>query len=389
MASATSSRARRSIEPAANLQAALGTALAQQPVPLLVLRLPEFERIAWRDGKRAARSLERKTVAAFNESVAPMLRRGDRCGHDPGSDVFAIAMSASTRGSRAVSPVGIRAVLERVAAAIALRCRLRVETGWVILARSGAPIDLQREFAIALERGARERERYEFFSVIAHELRTPLTSIRGYLETLLDEEPDGRTARRFLETARAEALRMGRLLDGMFEFSLLDLSSTALAGQSCRLDRQAVRACEVVALAARGRGIAVQRAVLRATVVALDADACLQLLVNLLENAVKYGREGGCVRISVQRQGSHAVVSVDDDGAGIAPSERESIFALRVRGSTSGSRPGTGIGLAIVKLIAERAGGCVQVLDSPLGGARFEAVLPLRQEKEESAACAS
>ncbi len=108
-----------------------------------------------------------------------------------------------------------------------------VENGWTLLVR--ATNDLNGDIAAALERGARDRERYEFFSAIGHELRTPLTSIRGYLETLLDEETDGQNRSRFLETARREALRMGRLLDGMFEFSLFDLSVDTLAMQQCDL----------------------------------------------------------------------------------------------------------------------------------------------------------
>lgn len=355
--------------------------LAYRPIPLLVLRLPEFERIAWRDGKRAAQRLERLTITAFVESARTMLRTGDRAAHDPGSDVFVIVMTAPSRESRTPTAVDSRAVLERVAAAISLRSGLRVETGWSMVTRLDPHEGLQRDIAIALERGARERERYEFFSAIGHELRTPLTSIRGYLETLLDDETDPATARRFLETARREALRMGRLLEGMFEFSLLDLSSGAPAGQSCDLRSQLLQACEVVRPLAQARGMAVECAANLAAPVAVDPDACLQMLVNLLDNAIKYGRDGGTVRISAAEESrGEAIVRVDDDGPGIAPQERESIFGLRVRGASSAARPGTGIGLAIVKMIAERAGGAIRVTESPLGGARFEAVLPVKQE---------
>lgn len=387
MASATSSRARKRLEPLAALLGGICAAVECGPVPLLVLRLPEFERIAWRDGKRAAQRLERLTVAAFLESARGVLRTGDGAGHDPGSDVFAIVLTAPSRERRAPSPVDIRAVLERVAAAISLRSQLRVETGWTMLTRVDPQAGLGHDVGLALERGARERERYEFFSAIGHELRTPLTSIRGYLETLLEEDVDRATARRFLETARREALRMGRLLEGMFEFSLLDLSGEALAGRSCDLRDQLIQACEVVRPLAASRGVNVECAARFDARVAIDADACLQLLVNLLDNAVKYGREGGVVRVEAVPQGGDAIVRVDDDGPGIAPQERDSIFGLRVRGAGGASRPGTGIGLAIVKMIAERAGGGIRVGDSPLGGARFEAAIPRKPDpsrKQES-----
>lgn len=306
-----------------------------------------------------------------------LLRRGDIAAHDRASDIFAIAMTARSRERRAPLPADVRAVLERVAAAIAMRCDLRVETGWAMLSRIDERSDLCAEIAQALERGARERERYEFFSAIGHELRTPLTSIRGYLETLIDEDVDPATARRFMETARREALRMARLLDGMFEFSLLDLSGGSPAPQACDVGAQLLQACDVVAPLAAQRGIRIEPAAAPGVRVALDADACLQMLVNLLDNAIKYGRENGVVCASVRKCETGAIVSVDDDGPGIASDERESIFALRVRGATAGARPGTGIGLAIVKTIAERAGGRIAVMQSPQGGARFEATLPL------------
>jgi two-component system sensor histidine kinase BaeS len=187
---------------------------------------------------------------------------------------------------------------------------------------------------------------------------------------------DRDTAARFLRTARREALRMGRLVDGMFEFSLLDLSAGALLGRHCRLGEQIDAAFDVVGPGAAARSVAVRRANRDDATVALDPDACLQILVNLIDNAAKYGREGGIVAVSVEVRGDDAVIVVDDDGPGIAACNRDSIFGLRVRGPQSGSRPGTGIGLAIVKMIVERSGGQIRVLDSPLGGARFEALLP-------------
>jgi two-component system phosphate regulon sensor histidine kinase PhoR len=277
-------------------------------------------------------------------------------------------------------------VLERAAAERTVRSQLPVESGWSTVVRLSARSDLTAEIAVALERGARQRERYEFFSTVGHELRTPLASICGYLETLLDEDLDAPTSRRFLSTARREALRMARLLDGVFEFSLLDLSSDPPASQSCDVLLQLGQACEVLRPAAQARAIAIEIAPSLAAPAAIDPDACQQLLLNLLDNAVKYGRHGGVVRASVCRRGRDVIVAVDDDGPGIAELERDSIFNLRVRGSNAGTRPGTGIGLAIVKLIAERAGGAVRVTRSPLGGARFEAAL---RAKEDSGATAS
>jgi signal transduction histidine kinase len=381
MASATNSRAPKTTPNLDALADPVAHAVQAAPVPLLVLRLPQFERIAWREGKRAAQRLERKTTVAFLNACRRVLRTGDLTGHDAGSDVFVIAMTAPSREARIPSSIDCRSALERVAAEMSCTVDMRVETGWTLLRRFDLAAGLGHEIELALERGARDRERYEFFAAIGHELRTPLTSIRGYLETLLDDGVDAATARRFLDTARREALRMGRLLEGMFEFSLLDLSADALLGRGCPLAQQIDMACEVVRPLAERRAIRVERGRCEELAVCIEADACLQLLVNLLDNAIKYGRDGGRVAISLRVYGEDAVLYVDDDGPGIAPAERESIFALRARGSQTGGRPGTGIGLAIVKMIAERCGGTICVGESPLGGARFEVTLPLQDNR--------
>ncbi len=378
MASGTSSRAHKRPARLRTLLAPVARACSHVAVPLLVLRLPQFERIAWRQGKRAAQRLERATTTAFVDTCERALRTGDLIAHDTGSDVFAIVMASPSRKLRIPSSVDCRSVLERVAAAMSLYGDTPVETGWTLLREFDAASGFAREIERALERGARERERYEFFAAIAHELRTPLTSIRGYLETLLEPQVDRATARRFLETARREALRMGRLLDGMFEFSLLDLSAQAVFGRSCEISGQIDLACEVVRPLAQQRGVALSAGARQDVFACIEPDACLQLLVNLLDNAIKYGREGGTVRIAAIVERDAVAVLVDDDGPGIAAAERESVFGLRVRGAQASSRPGTGIGLAIVKMIAERAGGAISVAESPMGGARFRAELPLR-----------
>jgi two-component system, OmpR family, phosphate regulon sensor histidine kinase PhoR len=206
-------------------------------------------------------------------------------------------------------------------------------------------------------------------ATVGHELRTPLTSIRGYIETLLEGEFDAPTARRFLETARRETLRLGRLVDGMLEFSMLDLSATA-SQAICNVVEQIRATVDLVAPMAAARRITIVCNVPPSAPARVDGDACVHALANLVENAVKYGRAGGTVHVSCHRGKHFVAIAVEDDGCGVAPGARETIFELGVRGDSS-ELPGNGIGLAVVKAIAERACGDVRVEPSSLGGARF------------------
>jgi two-component system phosphate regulon sensor histidine kinase PhoR len=206
-------------------------------------------------------------------------------------------------------------------------------------------------------------------ATIGHELRTPLSSIRGYIETLLEQEFDPITARRFLETARRETLRLGRLVDGMLEFSLLDLSSgTHLA--VCNVVEQIRATIDMLAPMAAERRVTLRAELPEAALARVDADACVHAVANLIDNAVKHGSEGGTVIVACACAAPFVAIAIEDDGCGVAPETRESIFALGVRG-TRAPRSSSGIGLAVVKAIAERAGGSVYVESSRLGGARF------------------
>jgi signal transduction histidine kinase len=337
------------------LSAAIVVALARHgTVPLLVLRLPELEQLAWQRGVRVARRLEREVAAAFAEAARRIVRAEDAIAHDARSDVFAIALLDAAREPRLIGPADCRITVERVSLQIAKRIGRRLETGWWAIDRTAYARGLSRAIALALERGARERERYEFLAALGHELRTPLASIRGYIESLLDGGGDGPSARRYLETARREALRMGRMVEGMLEFSLLDLSPPALAASSCDISLQISAAVDALAPLALARGIALVRSNVERQVVRIDADACMHALLNLVDNAITHGREMGRVVVSCVCANATVEIAVDDDGAGpCAPSRR-----------------GHGVGLTIARTIAERAGGAIRLERSRLGGTR-------------------
>ena len=356
-------RGRRIYALAALVPRLLGAIDAGGNVPLLVLRLPV-----------AARRLERETVEAFACAAKRIVRQGDRLAHEPGSDWFAIAMFTPARDGNTALTLDARSVLERIAATMSLVTGRRMETGWWPIATRADVESFEGTIERALERGARERERYEFLATVGHELRTPLTSIRGYIETLLDNDLDTATSRRFLEVARNEALRLGRLVDGMLEFSLLDLSPAPNGVTDLAAAAQA--AIEALGPVAHDAGMTLEARKDGETTARIGGDACMHVLLNVIENAVKYGNRGGHIRISVERRDPFVHAIVDDDGPGVAPSERECIFDNRTRGGASDATRGAGIGLCIVRTIVERAGGAVSADDSPLGGARFLIRLP-------------
>lgn len=344
-------------------------------IPMLLLRLPEFAEIAWRDGKRAAQRIERMTVRAFAIAAERVMREGDLLAHQEGSDWFAVAMLSPARAGTSFGALDARAALERIAATMSFETGRRMELGWWPLEACSDIDEFARTREKALERGARERERYEFLATVGHELRTPLTSIRGYIETLLDEDVDRETSRTFLETTRREALRLTRLVDGMLEFSLLEAGAMPRREVTELTDAIRAAADSLLPVAKESR-VQLHVDVRDRAQARIDSDGCMHALVNIVENAIKYSPPGGRVRIAIVRQDPYVCALVDDEGLGIPHEDRERIFEYGHRGTVPQGIRGKGVGLAIVRAIVERAGGRVSVTASPSGGARFVLAFP-------------
>jgi len=140
-------------------------------VPVLAVRLPELERIAWRRGIRAARLAERRAIGAFGTAVARVLRAADLVAHDRGSDVFLCALLAPTREDGV--PADARAALARITLTMQAALRGSVEGGWTTLEPRAPLPPLATLVERALVRGAQERERYAFFSTTSCARRWP------------------------------------------------------------------------------------------------------------------------------------------------------------------------------------------------------------------------
>ncbi len=206
----------------------------------------------------------------------------------------------------------------------------------------------------------------QFVSDASHELRTPLTAIRGQLEVLARSdriEPD--------EVRRVEGVVLREM--GRIERLVEDLLTLARLDEAAPLQRREIALAPYLRrLAAEQSGGGVAVGELAAGTLRADPDRLTQVIRNLLGNARRHAGPRGQVAISALRHGSRLTIRVDDDGAGIAPTERERVFerfhrseAARDRGSG-----GSGLGLAIARSIVELHGGRIWVEDSPLGGAR-------------------
>jgi signal transduction histidine kinase len=209
-----------------------------------------------------------------------------------------------------------------------------------------------------------------FVSDASHELRSPLATIRQHAE-LAQLHPAATSVDDLAGVVHDEGLRMQELVDALLLLTRLD-EQAALREDPVDLDDLAL--AEVRRL--RAGGATVDGSGIRAARVRGDARLLGQLVRNLADNAARHARSA--VAIGVTGRGAEVVLTVDDDGAGVPPDERERIFERFVRLDEARARDagGSGLGLAIVRAIAEAEGGGVRVEDSPLGGARFSVVLP-------------
>jgi len=226
-----------------------------------------------------------------------------------------------------------------------------------------------------------EEVRRDFVANVSHELKTPLAAIRGLAETLQDGAlTDGEAGPRFLGRILEQCGRLEALLADLLTLARLESPAGRQEPEEVELGELARAAAETVAPAAVERDVAIDLDVHEARLRG-DADALERLLLNLLDNAVKYNRPGGRVRLRVVGDGASALVEVKDSGIGISPDHLPRIFErfYRVDRGRSRAEGGTGLGLAIVKHVAQLHGGSVEVESTPGEGSTFRVRLPLRR----------
>jgi two-component system phosphate regulon sensor histidine kinase PhoR len=224
-----------------------------------------------------------------------------------------------------------------------------------------------------------EAVRRDFVANVSHELKTPLTSIVGYTETLLADRPDDETAARFLETIRSNAARMQRLVDDLLDLARLEAGRWH--PERDQLDVAAVARDVWAALGERSARCGIRLEVVPAAdapAISADPHAMRQVLTNLLDNSLRHTQPGGQVAVRTRREDDGIVLSVADDGSGIAREHLDRIFERFYRADPSRSREhgGTGLGLAIVKHLVEAHGGRVWAESTPRRGTTVYAWFP-------------
>ena len=224
-----------------------------------------------------------------------------------------------------------------------------------------------------------EAVRRDFVANVSHELKTPLTSISGYTETLLaDPPPPPDVAHRFLEVIHANGRRMQRLVDDLLDLSRIEAGRWQ--PEPAPVDVAAVAREVWTALGDRAErsGVTLDAQPNPSAPLIADAEAVRQILVNLLDNALRYTPPGGRISSRTERAGGGVQLVVADTGSGIASEHLPRVFERFYRADPSRSRAegGTGLGLAIVKHLVEAHGGRVSVQSGLGEGATFRAWFP-------------
>jgi signal transduction histidine kinase len=216
-----------------------------------------------------------------------------------------------------------------------------------------------------------------FLMSVSHELRTPLTAIRGHVAALREGVVEGEEAReRSLEVIAEEGHRLERLVGDVLDLAKLDARRFALLREEVDMRALCERAYDTFAEEARARGVDYELELGEGAVLVTDGDRVLQIVTNLIANALHWTPTGGRVDLALARRNGEVTVAVEDTGPGIAPQEQERIF----RPFWSGDGGGTGLGLPIARELALALGGRLELESEAGQGSRFVLFLPLENQ---------
>ena len=224
-----------------------------------------------------------------------------------------------------------------------------------------------------------ERMRLQFLSNVSHELRTPLTSIKGFAVTLADEVPAETPARRYAEIIEQETDRLSRLVEDLLNLSSMDTLEITMERVSVNPGNLVQSCTEQLMPRAQRAGVFLQ-VLLEPDLprILCDPDRIKQIIINLLDNAIKFTPRDGEITVKAWSDNEYFNVTVADTGIGIPDEEIPHIFDrfYRVNKQYSRAVGGTGLGLSIAKVLAEQHGGSITAVSKQGQGTKFHLRLP-------------
>jgi two-component system sensor histidine kinase ResE len=224
-----------------------------------------------------------------------------------------------------------------------------------------------------------EHMRREFVSNVSHELRTPLSYLQGYTEALLDGmAKDSDEKQKYLNIIHEETLRLRRLVNELLDLSRIETGQIAIDKKMISINKIIERVIKKVEPAVDKRGVKIETQYEDLPMIAADEDRIQQVILNLVDNAIRYTKSNGKITIKASNSKGGIVVSIRDDGEGIPEDELPFIWDRFYKTDKSRVRDkgGTGLGLAIVKNIVELHDGKVWAKNCKKGGAEFSFFLP-------------
>lgn len=228
-----------------------------------------------------------------------------------------------------------------------------------------------------------EEVRKDFVANVSHELRTPITSIKGFAETLLaGAMNDPNVSKNFLEIIHKESDRLHLLIDDLLILSGVERAEFSLQYTTLHLNDIVSEAMQLVSVAADEKKMTLLLEANEAYYIEGDASRLIQVIVNLLSNAIAYSHEEKNIHIRLQGQIDEVLLVIEDEGIGIDSSELPRLFErfYRVDRARSRDSGGTGLGLAIVKHLVEAHHGTVEVYSKVDVGTAFYIKLPVKQQ---------
>lgn len=255
-----------------------------------------------------------------------------------------------------------------------------VLTHWVPLLDQGVLQGIVAVFHDISEIKKLEKIRKDFVANVSHELRTPVTVIKGYAETMLSGalETDPARTRRFLEVILSHSERLASLIGDLLTLSELESGKLSLGLAPVTIEGTVTQAIKLLEQKAADKGVQLILTGLKeAPRVLADRGRLEQVIINLIDNGIKYTPKGGLVTVSASDTGPLVKVAVNDTGIGIPARDLPRIFErfYRVDEARSRDMGGTGLGLSIVKHIVQLHGGTVAVESTPGKGSTFSFTL--------------